>query len=137
MSGHLLNVLLFIIQDMNNDKDVEEAYKYLQEQEVSWRDLGYNAFLSKKQQLIQAGMLSPYALSYLEPGGLNGNQMVDIAGDHIVANTLDAKTITTSTLDAAVDVGNGGAGAFVRIDGPNNRIVIHDGTTNRIVIGNV
>jgi hypothetical protein len=42
---------------------------------------------------------------------------------------------TNTTLGAIVTVGSGSG--FVRIDGGNNRILVNDGTSNRIVIGNV
>lgn len=120
---------------MNNDK-VPDDYLYLQEQDISYADLGYDNSLTKRQQLIQAGFLSPYEMaSTMEQGAIFGNQLRDISGDTIVTNSLDATSIKTSVLDAAVDVGNLTTG-FVRIDGPNNRIIINDGTTNRIVIGN-
>lgn len=46
--------------------------------------------------------------------------------------------ITTGTLTSAyIDVGTGASSSYVRLDGPNNRIVVHDGTNPRIVIGNV
>ena len=60
-----------------------------------------------------------------------------IDGDLITAGTIDANRIKTSTLDAAVDVGTGASSSYVRLDGVNNRIIVHDGTNPRIVIGNV
>ena len=117
---------------MSNDSyALPDMYTYLREQDMSYSDLGYDASLTKRQQLIQAGMLSPFEMaSVMEPGTIFGNQTRDISGDRVVTNTLDAKKITTSTLDAAVDVGDTGSG-YVRIDGPNNRIIINDGTTNQ------
>ena len=38
---------------------------------------------------------------------------------------------------AQLDIGIGVGGAYVRLDGQNNRIVVNDGTNNRIVIGSV
>jgi hypothetical protein len=51
--------------------------------------------------------------------------------------SVDKLTTGTGTLDAVASIGTGAAGSYVRLDGPNNRIVISDGTNPRIVIGNV
>jgi len=48
---------------------------------------------------------------------------------------ITADKILTSTLTAAVNVGSGESGEFLKIDGPNNRFLLHDETKNRIVIG--
>lgn len=58
-----------------------------------------------------------------------------ISGENIIANTMDADRIKASTLDVAVDVGTGAGASYVRLDGENNRIIIHDGTNPRILIG--
>lgn len=51
---------------------------------------------------------------------------------------ISGDNIRTGTLSAGyVDVGSSGGSSYVRLDGPNNRIVVHDGTNPRIVIGNV
>lgn len=49
---------------------------------------------------------------------------------------LTADKIATGTLIAGVNVGAGTAG-YVLLDGVNNRIVVNDGTTNRVVIGSI
>lgn len=50
--------------------------------------------------------------------------------------SLAAEKIIAGDLIVAVDVGNPSSG-YVRLDGVNNRIVINDGTTNRVVLGEV
>jgi len=60
-----------------------------------------------------------------------------IDGGNITTNSLDADRIKASTIDVAVDVGTGSGSSYVRLDGGNNRIVVHDGTNPRIVIGDV
>lgn len=52
-------------------------------------------------------------------------------------DSMSAGKIIASTLIVAVDVGTGAGSAYVRLDGANNRIVVHDGTVPRIVIGNI
>ena len=118
---------------MSND-EIDEQLKYYKSQDISWRDLGYDPYLTKRQQLIQGGFLSPYELSaVMEPGAIMGDQLREISGDKIVTDTLDDRSIKTSILEAAVDIGNPTAG-FIRIDGPNKRIIGNDGTTNTLVI---
>lgn len=48
-----------------------------------------------------------------------------------------ANKTTDGILRGQVYVGQGLSGAYVLIDGENNRLVVSDGTTIRIVIGNV
>lgn len=61
-------------------------------------------------------------------------------GDSQVSNSkisgLVASKITTGTLTVAVDVGTAASG-YTRIDGENNRLVVHDGTNPRIGIGEI
>ena len=49
---------------------------------------------------------------------------------------IEARALKAGDITVALNVGTGGTG-YVKIDGANNRIIVHDGTTNRIVIGNV
>ena len=58
-----------------------------------------------------------------------------ITATQISGNQLDAVATNTGTLnvDEYINVG----AANVKIDGANTRIVMNDGTTNRVVIGNV
>ena len=68
----------------------------------------------------------------------NGNAEVQTFGaTGVYVANLTAEHITTGTLDVEVNVGVGASSSYVRLDGPNNRIVVHDGTNPRIVIGNV
>ncbi len=50
--------------------------------------------------------------------------------------SLSANKLTAGTVLVSVNVGSAASG-YVLIDGVNNRILVNDGTTNRIVIGNV
>jgi hypothetical protein len=49
---------------------------------------------------------------------------------------LNVNHLTAGDITVAVDIGNPASG-YVRLDGENNRIVINDGTTNRIIIGEI
>lgn len=50
---------------------------------------------------------------------------------------LPISKITAGTILVQWSVGSGTTGGYTLIDGGNNRILINDGTTNRIVIGNL
>jgi hypothetical protein len=50
--------------------------------------------------------------------------------------SIAANKILAGDLVVAVDVGNPTTG-YVRLDGVNNRILVHDGTNPRIVIGDI
>lgn len=69
------------------------------------------------------------------------NFQQDYVPTSVKDRNIDSMTVgklVAGTLDVPVDVGKAStAGAYVRIDGPNNRFIINDGTTNRIVIGNI
>lgn len=49
---------------------------------------------------------------------------------------VSAEKIIAGTVDVAINLGTATTG-YVRLDGANNRIIVNDGTTNRIVIGEV
>ena len=60
------------------------------------------------------------------------------SGDATFAGIVRAATfIGGSIITGQIDVGLGGGGAYVRLDGANNRMVVHDGTNPRIVVGNI
>lgn len=66
--------------------------------------------------------------------------ITELLADGAVTNakieSISANKVTAGEFVAPIDVGDPTTG-YVRIDGPNNRIVIHDGNTTRIVIGDV
>ncbi len=63
------------------------------------------------------------------------NVIIDSAQiDSLSASKITSGTFSVSTL---IDIGTGAGGSYVRLDGTNNRIIVHDGTNPRIVIGNV
>jgi hypothetical protein len=49
---------------------------------------------------------------------------------------LSADKIASGTVVVGLNLGSSSAG-YLLLDGANNRILVNDGTTNRIVIGNV
>ncbi len=58
-----------------------------------------------------------------------------VTDDNIVG--MAATKIAAGTLEVSVDVGTAAGGAYVRLDGVNNRIIVNDGTVDRIIIGNI
>lgn len=88
---------------------------------------GFDEYL---QRQVETG--APPTLSMLDV-----DSMIDdssISGGKII--NLEADKLTSGTITAIANLGEAAAG-YVRLDGENNRLVVHDGTTNRIVIGNV
>ena len=57
-----------------------------------------------------------------------------VTDDKII--TVSADKLTAGTITVGINLGVGTSGSMT-FDGANNRIVINDGTTNRIVIGSV
>lgn len=61
-----------------------------------------------------------------------------INASKIIASEFNAGTLSADNiLTGQIDVGVASGGAYVRIDGANNRIIVHDGSYPRIVIGNI
>lgn len=50
---------------------------------------------------------------------------------------VGANKITSGILATTIQLGQPFGSSILRLDGPNNRILINDGTTNRIAIGSV
>lgn len=67
----------------------------------------------------------------LKTGGIEDSAVTDAKITSVAANK-----ILTGELIVAVDVGNPAAG-YIRLDGVNNRIIVNDGSYDRIVIGEV
>lgn len=79
--------------------------------------------------LVKAQIMAPYqqttknADETYEFGGFPGGKVDQITADQI----------TTGTLTAVATLGDEDSG-FIKIDGPSIQMLVHDGTTNRIVI---
>lgn len=82
-----------------------------------------NSPISDNQEMVVGG----YSFDGLYERNTVGNSKISF---------IAADKIATGTLVAGINVGQGTSG-YVLIDGPNNRIVVNDGTTNRIVIGSI
>ena len=83
---------------------------------------------------IKAGTITAteIASNAITTDKLNANA---VTAEKISGDQLDAVATNTGTLnvDEYINVG----AANVKIDGANTRIVMNDGTANRVVIGNV
>ncbi len=81
----------------------------------------------------------------LQPSSINsdlGNYEIrSFTADKISAGTLDASQIDVTNLDAnnitsgTITFTMGLGGANVKIDGVNKRIIVNDGTNDRVLIG--
>ncbi len=80
--------------------------------------------------------------SSLERSAVTTSQIRSLTADRISAGTVivgvqvPIVNLLNGTLSSTINIGTAAAG-YVLLDGPNNRIIVNDGTTNRIVIGNV
>jgi len=90
-------------------------------------DASGNEVFSVAGQLTSSG---------LGDSSVTTTKIADLAVTNAKITSMAADKITTGDLVVAVDVGNPSTG-FTRLDGVNNRIIVNDGTTNRIVIGDV
>jgi len=68
------------------------------------------------------------------------------AGDSRFTNSMDfdsnyegvgASRLSSGSFRTNIDIGDPKSNAFIRLDAKNNRIVINDGTDDRIYIGNL
>ena len=113
---------------MNGDQTPEEVFAYIQDQERNWRDLNYNEYMERinLDEIPQGFMSDDSFKAYIQKGAIQGDKITN----------LSARQLQTSTLIASLDVGKGMSGAHVKIDGPNNRIMIRDESgVDRILIG--
>ena len=118
---------------------------------TDYKNMGVNSFYQPYNAPVTSGttVVSGYDFqANNERSVVTGAFLRTFTADKIVAGTLDANTvaivnltvapssINTGTITNAVNVGTSATG-YVKLDGPNNRIVVNDGTTNRIIIGNI
>jgi hypothetical protein len=78
-------------------------------------------------------LISPDGITAKNSGGVNTFSIDGDTGNATFSGQLTSASIVTGT----VDVGSGSGGSYVRLDGANNRIIVHDGSYPRIVIGNI
>lgn len=101
---------------------------------LTYIDLGYDAFFQK----IQPPTSGMSALDYdamFEDGSVYSQKILGNSIEAFNIKSINASAIVASTLISPVNVGSGESGEFLKIDGPGNRILIHDISTNRILIG--
>jgi len=98
----------------------DELLQYITEQSVTWDKLGFDAVM------IRARPLERGSQSITE-SSLEGNVLQTINPNQILTGKI--------TASSKIDVGSIGRNGYVRLDGENNRIIINDGTVDRILIG--
>ena len=115
-------------------------------------DLNLNPFLfpNNSPYVQNLGLTSAYDFDYQNEAGIITNGKIrTLTADKIVSGTIDASVITVTnatvtpenissgTVNTTISIGSASGSAYVRMDGPNNRFVTHDGTVTRVVLGNV
>jgi len=101
-------------------------------------ELGVSGKDCKITPTVAAGLVvSGITADQIKAGTITATEIAagTITATEISGNQLDVVATNTGTLnvDEYINVG----AANLKIDGANNRILVNDGTTNRIVIGNV
>lgn len=92
-------------------------------------NLGLDPFLMPSNSPIaqSQGAVGAYVFDYENERNAITNSKISF---------LSADKIAAGTVIVSVNLGSSSTG-FLLLDGPNNRILVNDGTTNRIVIGEV
>lgn len=115
--------------------------------EVNW-NTGYAAFSDGAEQRVLLGFIegeNDYGIRIKDGSGntvFSAGGQIQTSGiaDEAVGDSqisgITAEKILAGDIIVAVDVGDVSTG-YVRLDGTNDRIIVNDGTDNRIVIGNV
>lgn len=93
----------------------------------TYEGLGYDRFLTRSLVADHNFQTSDGFSANVQDGAITNAKLKNLSADKI----------TTGTLDSTMDIGTGATNSYVRLDGPNNRIIVHDGTNPRIAIGNV
>jgi len=82
--------------------------------------------------------ISPVGITAKNKDGTTTFALDGDTGNASFLGTIIASTfISDNLITGQIDVGQGTGGAYVRLDGANNRIIIHDGANPRIIIGNI
>lgn len=82
--------------------------------------------------------ISPNGIVARNISGENTVAIDGDTGDALFKGTVRASTLeSNNVLTGLIDVGTTTNNSYVRLDGANNRIIVHDGTVPRIVIGNI
>lgn len=106
------------------------------DQSTNYRQLGYDQyfrFIDPTNNRVSSVTWD----SQTEDGSVFEQKIANGSITDAKIKNMSADKITASTLVAPVNVGDGESGAFVKLDGPNNRLLVNDGVTNRIIVGKV
>lgn len=92
---------------------------------MAYENLGLDPYLNPVNAPQNQGGADPYIFQSENDRGMITNNFVQ---------NISADKIAAGTITVAMTLGSSATGT-ITIDGANNRMVWHDGTTNRIVIG--
>lgn len=107
---------------------LNDQFDYITEQGKTWKMLGLSDLMELPfDAQVPVAMSADDYNAYLQNGSVTSTKI----------RSISASQITTSVLEARIDIGTGSVGSYLRLDGPNNRFVLSDGITPRIVIGEV
>jgi hypothetical protein len=100
---------------------------------TNYNNLGLNQFLQPMSSPVsESSFVNAYSFdSNNERSAITNTYIQDQAVTNAKIVSLVADKITAGTVTVTLGVG----GANVTIDGANNRIIVNDGTVNRVLIG--
>jgi len=91
-----------------------------------------------ERSLVYNSLIQDKAITNAKIGtaAIGSANIQDLAVTSSKIVSLDASKINAGTIVVALNLGTSASGSLI-LDGANNRFIVHDGTTNRIVIGNI
>lgn len=103
---------------------------------IDYDDIGLNSRLQSKDSLLARREAKKFNAvtdfeGDVERGAVTIAKMGTITADLITGGTIDTSLLGAGTINVAINVGDGN----VKIDGANKRIIINDGSNDRILIG--
>lgn len=105
---------------------------------TNYSNIGLNLYLQPvNSPTITQTRVTGYEFDSIADRGVIINSLLQ---DNSVTNAkivnLDADKINAGTVTVSLGLGSTATG-YIRLDGANNRIIVNDGTTNRVAIGDV
>lgn len=106
--------------------DPTEEFSYLQRDNYNWRDLNYDATLSREHLAqIFSSMSSDDYNSMIGRSTIQSGSIVSLSAAQLASGVFTGK----------MDLGNGIDNSFVRMSGLDNHFLVHDGENPRGLFG--
>jgi len=105
---------------------------------ADYRSLGLNQFLQPiKAPVTQSGAISSYEFdSNYQSNIIRTTTVQDNAITNRKITSVSADKIAAGTVVVSINLGTASTG-YIKLDGANNRIVVNDGTVDRVYLGDL